>query len=71
VEGMVMRYVVEFLQELGAPNNVKQTKMTLNNLAMVFSPLFLRCPHDDPATILRNSEFETKFILTLLQHWRR
>jgi len=71
LEGTVLRYIVEFLQELGAPTNVKQTKMTLNNLATVFSPLFLRCPYDDPATILQNTEYETAFVLSLLQHWRR
>ena len=71
VAGKVMACVVEYLQDLATPEHIKQTKMTLSNLATVFSPLFLRCPSDDPATLLANAEFETLFMFTLLQHWRR
>ena len=58
--GRVLIYLVEFLQELGTPEIIKATKMTLQNLATVFSPLLLRCPFDDPALVMKNSEYENR-----------
>jgi hypothetical protein len=60
-------HVVKFLQELASPSNVGRTKMTAGNLALIFSPLLLRCPFDDPMLMLQNTKFETEFVLLLLQ----
>lgn len=69
--GQVLIYLAEFLQDLGMPENVKTTKMTLSNLATIFTPLLFRCPYDDPAIILQNNDYETDFVLAVLQNWSR
>jgi len=38
------------------------TKMDLNNLAMVFSPCFLRCPATDPLVVMENLPREGTFV---------
>lgn len=47
---------IEFLKKVGEPDNVPFTKMTYNNIAMVFAPNFLRCPSDNPQTIFENTK---------------
>jgi len=44
------------------------TKMTVNNLAMVFAPNFLRCPSDNPQTIFENAKLEQNFVRNLILH---
>lgn len=36
--------------------------MDLNNLAMVFSPCFLRCPATDPLVVMENLPREGMFV---------
>ncbi|KAJ3397235.1 hypothetical protein HDU92_000115 [Lobulomyces angularis] len=64
----VVEYMIRFLKIVGDPNNVKATKMTYQNIAMVFAPNFLRCPSDNPAIIFENTKFEQAFLRTLLQN---
>lgn len=42
------------------------TKMTVDNIAIVFAPNFLRCESDDPVEMMTNSKFETRFVTLLL-----
>jgi len=60
-------YLFSFLRELTSSQNLPRTRMPPSNVARIFSPLLLRCPVDDPATLLANCALETNFIVTLLQ----
>lgn len=40
---------------------------TVENLAIVFAPSFLRNPSEDPAVIMNNTKFETKFTANLFR----
>jgi len=42
--------------------------MSINNLAMVFAPNFLRCPTDDPAYILATQREQQTFVRNLILH---
>ncbi|KJE91608.1 hypothetical protein CAOG_009575 [Capsaspora owczarzaki ATCC 30864] len=64
----VVRYLISFLKQIGEPGNQAVTKMSLDNLAMVFAPSFLRCPSENPQTIFENTRHEQDFTRTLLEH---
>jgi hypothetical protein len=67
VNRRVLTYLVRFLQIVADPENQEKTKMTVNNLAMVFAPNFLRCPAQLPAqTIFENAKLEQGFLRTLI-----
>ncbi|KAI8086548.1 uncharacterized protein BX664DRAFT_282580 [Halteromyces radiatus] len=67
VNRRVLLYIIGFLQEFLAPDVRKNTLMTVNNLAMVFAPNFLRCPlTDDLNLALQQSKHEQRFVQTLL-----
>lgn len=51
---------------MGHPDNQKLTKMTYDNLAMVWAPNFLRCPSEDPMTIFQNTKREMSFVRHLV-----
>ena len=53
-------------QEVAKPENQTLTKMTIQNISLVFAPNFLRCPIDDPFTILQLTKFEQRFMTTLI-----
>ncbi|KAH3761490.1 N-acetyltransferase 5 [Pelomyxa schiedti] len=61
----VLMFLVRFMQHLST--YAPQTKMAADNLAMVFSPCILHCPHTD-TSMLRFTELETTFLLSLVQH---
>jgi len=63
----VIRYLVGYLRKYLRPQVVTATKMTENNLAMVFAPNFLRCPTDDPAYILSTQRDQQVFVRNLLR----
>jgi hypothetical protein len=65
---LVAKYLVKYLQLIGDPRHQPVTKMNVSNLAMVFAPSFLRCPGDDPLTILANSRLEQMYIKTLINY---
>lgn len=52
----IMQYLMGYLATLSSPEIVAVTKMTADNLAMIFAPSFLRCP--DPALLMTNAEPE-------------
>lgn len=65
---LVAKYLIKFLQLIGDPRYQPVTKMNVSNLAMVFAPSFLRCPSDNPLTILANSRLEQNYIKTLINY---
>ncbi|EPZ35453.1 MyTH4 domain-containing protein [Rozella allomycis CSF55] len=62
----VIQYTVKFLQVIAHPDNQPFTKMTVQNIAMVFAPNFLRCPSDNPQVIFNNTKYEQIFLRTLI-----
>jgi len=62
----VIIYMVHFLKIIAKPENIKHTKMTIANLALVFAPNFLRCPDNNLQTIFENSKYEQAFIRILI-----
>jgi len=67
----VVSFIINFLQELSKPENVETTKMSKENLAMVFAPSFLRCPYTDYNRALTASEKEKEFVLFLIERISR
>eukprot|EP01136_Pigoraptor_vietnamica_P027805 Opistho-1_new@84545 len=63
----VIEYMIKFLRQIGRPENHAVTKMTYDNLAMVFAPSFLRCPSEDPQTIFENTRHEQDFARAMLE----
>jgi len=53
-------FVIGYLRSLGAHSDV--TKMGLDNLSMIFAPCLLRCPSDNPASLLQFYELEQRFV---------
>ena len=53
-------------QIMGQQKNQGQTKMTYDNLSMVWAPNFLRCPSNDPMTIFQNTKKEMMFVRNLV-----
>lgn len=64
----VVLYVVNYLQILALPQNQQETKMGVQNLAIVFGPNFLRNPSEDAGTILESQRFEQNFVVGLIKH---
>ncbi|TPX41027.1 hypothetical protein SeMB42_g05768 [Synchytrium endobioticum] len=62
----VVYYVIRFLRAVAEPQNHSITKMTVQNLAMVFAPNFLRCPSEDPTVIFNSTKYEQGFLRTLM-----
>ena len=61
-----IKYLVKFLQELIEEKNVPKTRMNLENVAIVFAPTMLKCPHSDTKILLANSRFEKSFVIALI-----
>lgn len=62
----VCRFVIQFLQVFAREESSKKTKMSTQNLAMVFAPSFLRCPSDDLTQVFTNSKMEQEFLRILI-----
>lgn len=43
--------------------------MSIQNLAMVFAPNFLRCPDDNPVVIFENTRWEQIWLRHVIQHY--
>ena len=57
-------YVIKFLRKVA--DNQEVNKMSINNLAMVFAPNFLRCPSEDPQVIFNNTKYEQAWLRALM-----
>ncbi len=66
INRMVLCYLIRFLQIVASPENQKKTKMTVNNLAMIFAPNFLRCTSNSPEVILNNTRSEQAYVKNLI-----
>eukprot|EP00479_Gromia_sphaerica_P007491 TRINITY_DN250_c0_g2_i2.p1 TRINITY_DN250_c0_g2~~TRINITY_DN250_c0_g2_i2.p1 ORF type:complete len:243 (+),score=36.84 TRINITY_DN250_c0_g2_i2:109-729(+) len=61
----VIAVLVDFLRELEKFH--EQTKMTFTNIAMVFSPSFLRCPSERMGDIFTMNTAEKRFVELLIR----
>jgi len=61
-----IRYFVSFIKKFLDPNVMASTKMSVDNFAIVFAPTLLRCPDDNPQTLMINSKYEQIFIIDLI-----
>jgi len=68
INANVVLFLVQLMQRLSSPPLLESTKMTASNLAVVFSPLLLRCPTVDPVVIIKTAEFEQQFLKNLIAH---
>lgn len=64
----VLLYLIGFLQVISDPKNQPITRMSVNNIAMVFAPNILRCPSDNLQLVLENTKFEQAFVRNLIDH---
>jgi hypothetical protein len=55
-------------QLMASPENQVHTKMTQDNLAMVWAPNLLRCVSEDPMVIFNNTRREMYFMRNLINH---
>eukprot|EP01126_Amoeba_proteus_P027627 TRINITY_DN27401_c0_g1_i2.p1 TRINITY_DN27401_c0_g1~~TRINITY_DN27401_c0_g1_i2.p1 ORF type:complete len:341 (+),score=55.40 TRINITY_DN27401_c0_g1_i2:138-1160(+) len=63
----VLVHVVEFLRKFLQPHVIQHTRMTRENLALVFAPNLLRCPSEDLAVNLNAQHFQMRFLIFLLE----
>jgi len=63
----VVYFVIEYLRKVAQPENVPKTKMSIQNLAMVFAPNFLRCPSVDPSMIFNTQKHQQTFVRHLIE----
>jgi hypothetical protein len=68
INRQVTEYIIGFLQVFAQPECSQRTKMTIDNLAMVFAPNFLRCPTSSLTQIFENTRHEQAFVKTLILH---
>lgn len=68
INRLVVTYVIKFLQGFIKDDIIGKTKMTADNLAMVFAPNLLRCPSNDLQVAMDNSKWEMTFVRTLINH---
>ncbi|RUS18343.1 hypothetical protein BC937DRAFT_88864 [Endogone sp. FLAS-F59071] len=64
----VALYIIAFLQIFIEPESTAATRMNVHNLAMVFAPNFLRCPHENLTIVFENSKYEQAFVRTLIDN---
>jgi len=68
VSQKVTTFIINFLQTLCKQETVDHTKMNADNLSMVFSPSFLRCPYADYNKALAAAEKEKAFVMALMNN---
>jgi hypothetical protein len=65
----ILAFVIRFLARMCDEKVQEYTKMTIENLAVVFSPNILRNQSTDPMAIMRNSQAEKLFVKNLI-NWK-
>jgi len=64
----VLEYVIQFLRDMAKPEFEVITKMSIQNLSMVFAPNFLRCPSSDPQVIFDTQKHQQTFVRHLMEN---
>lgn len=62
-------FIVKFILDVASPENQKENKMDIHNLATVFAPCLLRNPSKNPADLVENVAFEIEFVEIVAKHW--
>lgn len=57
-----------FSQKFISPDTIQLTRMSIDNIAMVWAPNILRCPSEDHVLIFENTRKEMSFLRLLLKH---
>ena len=70
VNQRVLIHVLALLAEAAEARHSVTSKMTLPNLAIVFSPGLLRNPSNDPAAIMLANKHENAFVCELVARMR-
>ena len=65
----VAAYLINFISDLGQDQYAEVTKMTVNNLALVFAPSFLRGNESDPGSMLANQPKEQIFVARMIHFY--
>ena len=65
---LIIYLTLIWFQGFLAEETIKKTKMTADNLAMVFAPNLLRCPSTDLQVAMDNSKWEMTFVRTLINN---
>ena len=63
----VLFYLMAFLHRLSLPPHVELSRMTVFNLAIVFSPTLLRSESNDAVVLMRDSKWGCGFIALLIE----
>lgn len=66
-QNVIHRIAWGLVHEIIKPENAEENRMSIRNLAIVFSPGFLRNPSDDPMEMLNSAKFETQFTVHLFE----
>jgi hypothetical protein len=54
----VLTRLIHFLQIFVQPENAEKSKMGLSNMAIIFTPILLRCPSEELALLNINQQQE-------------
>lgn len=65
---IIIYFIINFLQKFINPETIEATRMNTENIAMVWSPNFVRCPQEDPMKILEMNQKEKAFVGNLVAH---
>mmetsp|Transcript_17190 Transcript_17190/g.32650 ORF Transcript_17190/g.32650 Transcript_17190/m.32650 type:complete len:102 (+) Transcript_17190:1925-2230(+) len=71
VNRTTVEYLVDMFISISSPENLEKNKMTMANLAMVFSPSLLRNPSTDPLQMIVNIKHEVSFVTALFTELAR
>ncbi|KYQ94173.1 RhoGAP domain-containing protein [Tieghemostelium lacteum] len=66
----VLSFIITLLQEAIQSEHVEISKMNSDNLAMVFSPCFLRSPYTDANILLGNIIREKEFVKNVIENYK-
>lgn len=65
VNRATIEYVIRFIAEVA--KHEKVNRMGVRNLAIIFAPSMLRDPSGDPMSMMRNTQYESGFLIYLIE----